>query len=142
MNGHIDQQNMVHFLPKPAEMSGDEKVNIHGCDFPDQALVQEAPNFADAGIKSPVLYDRMNEVIFFRKIDQTPGVIEICRERFLLEHVQSVDQRFLINFGMCRRNGTVEKHLRPDLADRLIQIGKERTLQLEFRRAQTREFRI
>src|SRR5580700_2732012 len=133
---------MVHFLPKPAEMSGDEKVNIHGGNFPDKALAQEAPNFTEAGIKSPVLYDHVSEVILFRKIDQTLGVIEICRERLFLEHVQSVDERFSINFSMCRRNGTIEKHLCPDRVNRLIHIGKERTIQLEFCGPQTREFRI
>src|SRR5271157_2181321 len=133
---------MVHFLPKPAEMSGDEKVYIHSCNFPDKALAQDAPNFAEAGIKSPVLDDHVSEVILFRKIDQTLGVIEVCRERLFFEHVQSVDQSFLINFGMCRRNGTIEKHLRPDRVNRLIQIGKERTIQLEFCGAQTCESRI
>src|SRR5208283_4493402 len=133
---------MVHLLPKPAEMSGDKKVNIHGCNLPDKVLSQDAPNFADAGTKSPVLYDHVREVILFRKIDQTLGVIEVCRERLFLEHVQSVDQRFLINFSMCRRNGTIEKHLCPDRVNRLVQIGKDRTIQLKFCGAQTCESRI
>jgi len=46
MDGHIDQQNMVDFLPEPSEMSGDEKVDIHRGDFPNEAVAQHALNLA------------------------------------------------------------------------------------------------
>ena len=50
MDGHIDQQNMVDFLPEPSEMSGDEKVDIHRGDFPNEAVAQHALNLAKAAL--------------------------------------------------------------------------------------------
>src|SRR6202007_2650609 len=70
MDGHIGQENMIHFFSKPPKMRRKEKFDVHGSDFSDYTLIQQPPDLAYGGVKSPVLDDHMNQVILCRQIDQ------------------------------------------------------------------------
>src|ERR1700732_1061413 len=92
MDGHIGQQNMVHFLAEPSKMSRDKKINVHRRNLSDEALIQQAPDFAHGRMKPAILDDRMNEVILLCKIDQMMRVDQIHRKRLLFEDVATPHQ--------------------------------------------------
>src|SRR5690606_23649101 len=112
VNGHVEQEDVLHFFAEAAEMGAHEEVAMKGREFAQRAALEQLADATHTRNEAAVLHNGVDAAGSSGLINEGAGSLKAGGHRLFAEHMAFVAQARFHHVFAGSRDDDIEKEVR------------------------------